>query len=278
MTRKLILSWLNKLERINTVSRQSEITCGIHAVRHALKNASSDVLEMWVQENKKPEKKSGKAISEILELAKNAQVTVQFVANKTLDKLTRQANHQVNHQGVAIRRKVTAIDSKIDLASVLAMEEGEKALFLVLDGVQDPHNLGACLRTADAVGVRAVILPRDRAVGVNETVRKVACGAAENTPVIHVTNLSRALREMQEAGIWVIGTADEAENTIYQEDLTSSIALVMGSEGKGLRQNTRKHCDKLVNIPMQGVVESLNVSVATGVCLYEAQRQRHLNK
>ncbi len=256
------------------MSKQSEITCGIHAVRHALKNAAANVLEMWVLENKRP----AKGISEILELAKNAHVTVQFVANKTLDKLTHQANQQVNHQGVVIRRKVTATDSKIDLASVLEMDDGGKALFLVLDGVQDPHNLGACLRTADAVGVRAVILPKDRAVGLNETVRKVACGAAENTPVIHVTNLSRALREMQDAGIWVIGTADEAENTIYEEDLTSSIALVMGSEGQGLRQNTRKHCDKLVNIPMAGVVESLNVSVAAGVCLYEAGRQRHLNK
>ena len=248
------------------MSKQSEITCGIHAVRHALKNAAADVLEMWVLENKRP----AEGISEILELAKNAQVTVQFVANKTLDKLT----HQANHQGVVIRRKVTGKDSKIDLASVLEIDDGGKALFLVLDGVQDPHNLGACLRTADAVGVRAVILPKDRAVGLNETVRKVACGAAENTPVIHVTNLSRALREMQDAGIWVIGTADEAENTIYEEDLTSSIALVMGSEGQGLRQNTRKHCDKLVNIPMAGVVESLNVSVASGVCLYEARRQR----
>jgi 23S rRNA (guanosine2251-2'-O)-methyltransferase len=256
------------------MSRQSEITCGIHAVRHALKNASANVLEMWVLENKK----SAKGISEILELAKNAHVTVQFVANKTLDKLTHQANQQVNHQGVVIRRKVTGKESKIDLASVLEIEDGGKALFLVLDGVQDPHNLGACLRTADAVGVRAVILPKDRAVGLNETVRKVACGAAENTPVIHVTNLSRALREMQDAGIWVIGTADEADNTVYEEDLTSSIALVMGSEGQGLRQNTRKHCDKLVNIPMAGVVESLNVSVAAGVCLYEARRQRQLNK
>jgi len=227
-----------------------------------------------VQENKKPVKKSGRAISEILELAKNAQVTVQYVANKTLDKLS----HQANHQGVVIRRKITTMDSNVDLASVLEMDDGGKALFLVLDGVQDPHNLGACLRTADAVGVRAVILPKDRAVGLNETVRKVACGAAENTPVIHVTNLSRALRELQEAGVWVIGTADEVENTIYEEDLTSSIALVLGSEGQGLRQNTRKHCDKLVNIPMAGVVESLNVSVAAGVCLYEARRQRHLKK
>jgi len=256
------------------VSKKSEITYGIHAVRHALKNASANVLEMWALENIKPAKKSTVAISEILELAKNAHVTVQFVANKTLDKLS----HQANHQGVVIRRKVTDIDRKIDITSVLEMEDGEKALFLVLDGVQDPHNLGACLRTADAVGVRAVILPKDRAVGLNETVRKVACGAAENTPVVHVTNLSRALREMQDAGIWVIGTADESENTIYEEDLTLSIALVMGSEGQGLRQNTRKHCDKLVNIPMVGVVESLNVSVAAGVCLYEAQRQRHLNK
>ncbi len=256
------------------MSKKSEITYGIHAVRHALKNASANVLEMWALENIKPAKKSTVAISEILELAKNAHVTVQFVANKTLDKLS----HQANHQGVVIRRKVTDIDRKIDIASVLNMDDGGNALFLVLDGVQDPHNLGACLRTADAVGVRAVILPKDRAVGLNETVRKVACGAAENTPVIHVTNLSRALREMQDAGIWVIGTADESENTIYEEDLTSSIALVMGSEGQGLRQNTRKHCDKLVNIPMVGVVESLNVSVAAGVCLYEAQRQRHLNK
>ncbi len=252
------------------MSKQSEITCGTHAVRHALKNAAANVLEMWVLESKRP----AKGISEILELAKNAHVTVQFVANKTLDKLT----HQANHQGVVIRRKIEVLNSKIDLASVLEIEDGGKALFLVLDGVQDPHNLGACLRTADAVGVRAVILPKDRAVGLNETVRKVACGAAENTPVIHVTNLSRALREMQDAGIWVIGTADEAENTIYEEDLTSSIALVMGSEGQGLRQNTRKHCDKLVNIPMAGVVESLNVSVAAGVCLYEARRQRQLNK
>ena len=256
------------------MSKQSEITCGIHAVRHALSNASVNVLEIWVQENKKAETKSGKAILEILDLAKNAQVTVQFVANKTLDKIT----HQANHQGVAIRRKVSFDESKADLKSVLEIDDGTNPLYLVLDGVQDPHNLGACLRTADAVGVRAVILPKDRAVGLNETVRKVASGAAENTPVIHVTNLSRALTEMQEAGIWIIGTADEAENSIFEEDLTSPTALVMGSEGQGLRQNTRKHCDKLVNIPMAGVVESLNVSVAAGVCLYEAQRQRHFNK
>lgn len=252
------------------MSKQTEITCGIHAVRHALKNSSTDVLEMWVQDNKKP----AKAISEILNLAKNKQISVQTVAAKTLDKLT----HQANHQGVAIRRKVTNTDKKIDLKSVLGIDDGTTPLFLVLDGVQDPHNLGACLRTADAVGVRAVILPKDRAAGLNETVRKVACGAAENTPVIHVTNLSRGLKEMQEAGIWIIGTSDDAENTIYEEDMTSPTAIVMGSEGQGLRQNTRKHCDKLVKLPMNGVVESLNVSVTAGVCLYEVRRQRELKQ
>jgi len=252
------------------VSKQTEITCGIHAVRHTLKNASTDVLEIWVQDNKK----SARAISDILTIAKNIHISIQFVANKTLDKIT----HQANHQGIAVRRKVTSIDNKIDLKSILEVDDGKIPLFLVLDGVQDPHNLGARLRTADAVGVRAVILPKDRAVGLNETVRKVACGAAENTPVIHVTNLSRSLREMQEAGVWIIGTDDEAENTIFDEDLTSPIALVMGSEGQGLRQNTLKHCDKLVNIPMAGVVESLNVSVAAGVCLYEVRRQRYLNQ
>lgn len=251
------------------VSKRTEITCGIHAVRHALSNAPVDVLEIWVQENKK----SARTIKEVLLMAKSTQIPVQFVANKTLDKIT----HQANHQGVAIRRKATLAQSKADLKSVLEIDDGTKPLFLVLDGVQDPHNLGACLRTADAAGVRAVILPKDRAVGLNETVRKIASGAAENTPVIHVTNLSRTLREMQGAGIWIIGTADEAENSIFEEDLTLPTALVMGSEGLGLRQNTRKHCDKLVNIPMLGIVESLNVSVAAGVCLYEARRQRDLN-
>ncbi len=251
-------------------SKRTEITCGKHAVRHALNNAPVNVLEIWIQENKK----SARAMTEILVIAKSTQIPVQFVTNKTLDKLT----HQANHQGVAIRRKITAMGSRIDLTSVLEIDDGTKPLFLVLDGVQDPHNLGACLRTADAVGVRAVILPKDRAVGLNETVRKVASGAAENTPVIHVTNLSRALREMQDAGVWIIGTADEAENSIFEEDLTSPTALVMGSEGPGLRQNTRKHCDKLVNIPMLGIVESLNVSVAAGVCLYEARRQRLFNQ
>lgn len=263
----MILNWWNEQAEAKIVSKRFDVTCGTHAVRHALKNTPVDVLEMWVSDSKKPTK----GISEIIALAEIMHISIQFVANKTLDKIT----YLANHQGVAIRRKRLSADSKIDLSSVLEMNTDTKALFLVLDGVQDPHNLGACLRTADAVGVRAVILPKDRAVGLNEVVRKVACGAAEHTSVIQVTNLSRALRAMQDAGVWVIGTEDVSKNTIYEEDLIPSIALVMGSEGKGLRQNTRKHCDKLVSIPMAGVVESLNVSVAVGVCLYEVWRQRY---
>jgi len=148
------------------------------------------------------------------------------------------------------------------------------ALLLVLDGVTDPHNLGACLRTADAAGVQAVILPKDRSAGLTPVVRKVACGAAEHLPVFAVTNLARALRTLQAAGLWVYGAAGEAEKSLYDVDFTGSVALVLGAEGSGLRRLTREHCDALVKIPMTGSVESLNVSVATGVLLYEVVRQR----
>ena len=238
---------------------------GIHAVTQFLKQSPDRCLALYCADRRNPR---------LLELVEQARTKGVEVRMEKRERLT-QLGGGDKHQGCLLE----IIDSTTTLNFDQCLQAtNANTLLLVLDGVQDPHNLGACLRTADAVGVRAVILPKDRAVGLNETVRKVACGAAENTPVIHVTNLSRALREMQETGIWVIGTADDAENTIYEEDLTSSIALVMGSEGQGLRQNTRKHCDKLVNIPMAGVVESLNVSVAAGVCLYEARRQRHLNK
>jgi 23S rRNA (guanosine2251-2'-O)-methyltransferase len=148
------------------------------------------------------------------------------------------------------------------------------AFLLILDGIQDPHNLGACLRTADAAGVDAVILPRDRSAPLNATVRKVACGAAEFVPVVRVTNLARIMRAIRDRGIWVYGAAGEAESTLYQTDLSGPLALVLGGEGKGLRRLTREHCDGLVSIPLDGSVSSLNVSVATGVCLFEARRQR----
>jgi 23S rRNA (guanosine2251-2'-O)-methyltransferase len=158
---------------------------------------------------------------------------------------------------------------------VLELVRGRKdAFLLVLDGVQDPHNLGACLRTANAAGVQAVIAPKDRAVALTETARQVACGAAEITPFVQVTNLARFLSRLQEAGLWLVGTADEATQSIYQTDLKGPLAIVMGAEGKGIRRLTAESCDFLVRIPMNGQVDCLNVSVATGVCLFEAVRQR----
>ncbi len=151
-------------------------------------------------------------------------------------------------------------------------------LLLVLDGVTDPHNLGACLRTADAAGVHAVIIPKDKSATLNSTVRKVACGAAEVVPLVAVTNLARALEKLRQKGLWVVGTAGDAEQTLYQQDMTGPLIVVMGAEGTGMRRLTREHCDFLVNLPMQGSVSSLNVSVATGVCLFEAQRQRMQSK
>ena len=151
---------------------------------------------------------------------------------------------------------------------------GPQSLLLVLDGVQDPHNLGACLRTADACGVDAVIIPRDRAVKVNATVRKVAAGGAESVPVIEVTNIARSLKDLQKAGVWIFGTSDNAADNLYDHDFNGPVALVMGAEGSGLRRLTMASCDHLLKLPMRGQVESLNVSVATGVCLYEILRSR----
>lgn len=248
---------------LSMTRQNTEIVYGIHASRHAMEMSLPSVLEIWIQEDKK----ESAAISQLIKLAEG--ISLQFVSKQTLDKLSQYEKHQ----GIVIRKRIEKINVS-DLETLLRDARESMPIFLVLDGVQDPHNLGACLRTADAAGVRAVILPRDRAVGLNATVRKVASGAAENVPVIEVTNLARTLRQMQEAGLWIIGTADNAENSIFQVDLNRPLALVMGAEGKGLRLNTRNHCDTLAYIPMAGIVESLNVSVASGICLYEAVRQR----
>lgn len=154
----------------------------------------------------------------------------------------------------------------------------ESPFLLILDGVQDPHNLGACLRTAEAAGVNAVVIPKDRSVTITDTVRSVACGAAERLPLVSVTNLARTMRQLSQSGIWIVGTSDNAEKSLYQLDLTMPLAMVMGSEGKGLRRLTSEHCDFLGRIPMHGSAKSLNVSVATGVCLFETVRQRALKK
>lgn len=247
------------------MAKDTEIIYGIHAVKHALRTSPEDVLEIWLQEGRQD---SGE-ITSIVNTANAAMISLQQVSRDSLDSFA----GDVHHQGIALKRHSNRNPLR-DLDSLLDSIREAEPFLLVLDGVQDPHNLGACLRTANAAGVDAIIIPRDRAVPVNTTVRKIACGAAEYTPVISVTNLSRALLRLQKQGVWCFGLSEDAEDGIYSMDLTGPIALVMGGEGRGLRQNTRKHCDKLVRIPMQGDVESLNISVAAAVCLYEVVRQR----
>ncbi len=239
---------------------------GIHAVRHAFEHAPQDILELWLANSRK----NGGELEEILGLARNHGLRPQRITAGALDKLT--GGQQ--HQGVAIRRRPPRALNEDALTALLQAETERPKLFLVLDGIQDPHNLGACLRTADAAGVAAVIAPKDKAAGLTGTVCKVASGAAETVAFITVTNLARSLRHLQEANVWLIGTDDAADKEIFDTNLSGDVAIVMGAEGKGLRQNTRKHCDELVRLPMLGSVASLNVSVATGVCLYEVLRQR----
>ncbi len=219
---------------------------------------------IWLQRNRRDP-----ATADIRRAARAAGLPVSIVDRRELDVLAQGARHQ----GIVARVLLEGPATRKNLAGLLA-ELPTTAFLLVLDGVTDPHNLGACLRSADAAGVHAVIVPKDRAVGLNPTVRKVACGAAEFVPLVEVTNLARALREIKEAGIVVVGTDMQAQTALFDTDLTGSIALVLGSEGRGLRRLTREHCDSLMTIPMAGQVESLNVSVAAGVCLFEARRQR----
>jgi 23S rRNA (guanosine2251-2'-O)-methyltransferase len=237
---------------------------GSHAVRHALDSAPECALELWVQSATAPA-----ALSEIQELARVAGLTVQVVPRKTLDRLAA----SVHHQGVVLRRRVPAALEEDQLPVLLGAGKADPFV-LVLDGVQDPHNLGACLRTADAAGVNAVVIPMRRSAGLTPTVTKVASGAAESVALVQARNLARILTDLKHRGLRLIGTASEAPVRLFDADLKGPIALVMGGEEGGLRRLTREHCDLLVHIPMAGRVESLNVSVATGVCLYEAVRQR----
>ena len=248
------------------MAQRTELIYGIHPVRHALDAARQDVLELWIQESKK----DSEEMAAVSRMANRAGVNIQYVPIKTLDRITAAAAHQ----GVVLKRRVMSKFPVVDVDSLLKDARENIPFILVLDGLQDPHNLGACLRTADAAGVDGIVIPKDRAVPVNATAIKVASGAAEHVPVITVTNLARSLKVIRDAGIWVFGAADDAETILYDVDLTVPMALVLGAEGRGLRRNTRNHCDQLIRIPMQGKVESLNVSVAAGVCLYEAMRQR----
>lgn len=237
---------------------------GLHAVTALLKKQPQRVMRMSVLQERNDQK-----IQSIVTCAQQNKIKIEFVSRYELDTLT----HQANHQGVAAFCYPEKKYSEHDLEKILNDIE-QKPFLLILDGVQDPHNLGACLRSAEAAGVQAVIAPKDKSVGLTPVVSKVASGAAETLPFIQVTNLARTLRFLKEKNIWIFGATAEAEKTIYQVDLTSSVALVLGSEGTGLRRLTREHCDELIRIPLYGSVSSLNVSVATGVVLFETVRQR----
>lgn len=247
---------------------QSSIIFGLHAVEAALKRDPASIEQLWCDAQRKDRR-----VRELASLAENQGVRPQWVAKHELEALL---PAESRHQGVVARVRGIAEHNESYLEQLLVGLD-EPALLLVLDGVTDPHNVGACLRSADAAGVHAVIVPRDRACGLTPVVRKVASGAAETIPFIRVTNLARTLKMIRDAGVWVIGTAlEDASSSLYQTQLTGPVALVVGAEGKGLRRLTRDNCDELIYIPMAGTVQSLNVSVATGVCLFEAMRQRTL--
>jgi 23S rRNA (guanosine2251-2'-O)-methyltransferase len=239
-----------------------KVLFGFHAVGVRLKTAPQSVIEIYVDPTRRDAR-----MRQFLERAAEAGARLIEADGIRLAKLA--GSH--GHQGVAAR--VESLPAAHSLDDLLDQVQGPP-LLLVLDGVTDPHNLGACLRVADGAGVHAVIAPKDHAAGINATVAKVASGAAETVPYFMVTNLARTMGELKERSIWCVGAADDAPKTLYQADFKGPVALVLGAEGAGMRQLTRKTCDELISIPMCGAVESLNVSVASGVCLYEALRQR----
>lgn len=242
---------------------QHEWLYGLHAMESVLSREPERVIEMFVLKGRDDER-----LTQVVNQARRFGIAIQFCQRRVLD-------DKVNgeqHQGIVARAKPGRQYDEKDLQDLL---DGQpQGFYLVLDGVTDPHNLGACLRSADAAGVTALIVPKDKSANLTPTARKVACGAAETVPLIQVTNLARTLRTMQEAGIWVVGTAGEAEQMLFDCKLTGPMAIVMGAEGKGMRRLTRETCDELVKLPMAGSVSSLNVSVATGICLFEVVRQR----
>ncbi len=240
----------------------TRIIYGFHAVHSRLRQSADSVKELYLDSGR-----DDRRAKELIETAESRGARVMRVDEKRLDGLT----HHARHQGVAARIELARLPTHIE--DVLEVLE-EPALLLILDGVTDPHNLGACLRVADAMGVHAVMAPKDRAVGINATVSKVASGAAETVPYIAVTNLARAMRELKDRGIWLVGADERAEQDLYAARLKGPLAWVLGAEGEGMRRLTREHCDELVRIPMLGTVESLNVSVSAGVCLAESRRQR----
>src|SRR5690606_526374 len=234
---------------------------GIHTVAALLERSPERILSLRVLAGRADQR-----MQQLLPAAAAAPIPMQKTSRDELDRF------DAKHQGVLAVLASNFEYAEADLKGLI--ERSAKPLLLILDGVTDPHNLGACLRSADAAGVDVVIAPRDKAASLTPVVRKVACGAAEVIPFIQVTNLARTLRDLKEWGVWIVGAAGEADTLIYEQDLSGPIALAMGAEGSGLRRLTRELCDFLVKLPMAGSVSGLNVSVATGVCLFEAVRQR----
>ena len=242
---------------------KQEIIYGLHSVQALLKTAPQRAEELLVLRGRDDQR-----VQKITQQIRDLGVPVRLQTRTELDALC-----DGNHQGVALRVRPGKLHDEHYLWELLA-DLSVPPFLLILDGVTDPHNLGACLRSADAAGVQAGIGPKDNSAGMNETVRKVACGAAETVPLIPVTNLARTMTQLQEKGVWIVGTAGEAKVSVFSAPFTGPLAVVMGAEGTGMRRLTREHCDHLIYLPMAGSVSSLNVSVAAGICLFEAVRQR----
>jgi 23S rRNA (guanosine2251-2'-O)-methyltransferase len=242
---------------------QQEWLYGIHALEAVMEREPERLIELYILKGR-----DDKPINDMVSQARRFGISVQFCQRKALDE---KVNGE-QHQGVVARARLGKQYDESDLDKIVA--ESAKPFLLILDGVTDPHNLGACLRTADAAGIDAIVVPKDNSVALTPVVRKVASGAADLVPLVQVTNLARTLRQLQDAGVWIVGTAGEAQQSLYDCKMTGPVALVMGAEGKGMRRLTREHCDELIKLPMAGTVSSLNVSVATGICLYEIVRQR----
>lgn len=243
--------------------KKQDIIFGIHAVEALLAHSPERIIELWLLQGRDDDR-----LMPLINQAKSFGTTIQMASRKVLDDKAESSQHQ----GIVARVKAAKVLNEQDLDTLL--ETTEQPFLLILDGVTDPHNLGACLRNADAAGVQGIIVPKDNSVGLTATVSKVACGAAETVPLFQVTNLARTMRHLQDKGVWIVGTAGEADCELYQADLKGPLAIAMGAEDKGLRRLSRESCDSLISIPMAGSVSSLNVSVATGVCLFEAVRQR----
>lgn len=249
------------------MAKNEELIFGIHAVNALINRAPERFIEIFLLKGREDDR-----LMPIINLSRKYGIGAQLVSRKVLD----DKSDGEQHQGVVARIRPGKSYTENDLDDILlAAEKKSLAPFLlILDGVTDPHNLGACLRNADAAGVQAIIVPKDNAAQITPTVRKVAVGAAESVPLVQVTNLARTMKHLQQQGVWIVGTAGETDTCLYDVKLAGPIALVMGAEGKGMRRLTRENCDQLVKLPMAGDVSSLNVSVATGICLFEMVRQR----